>query len=135
MQLVIAAITTWPLSSSVRVPSASVSGTVVCRAPFATWVATGSLAGNESASDSSSSVIVGRKSLTATSNASFARSRGTRSCGRRGPAMLGSTVLRSSSSVSLKVGSSESLVVPQPLLPGVALDQRDLLGGRPLNSR
>ena len=59
VQLVIAAITTGPLSSSVSVPSASVSLALVETPPL-TWVATGSLAGNESASASSSSPLAGR---------------------------------------------------------------------------
>ncbi len=39
---------------------------------------------------------------------------GTRSCGRRGPAMLGSTVERSSSMVSVKCGSGVSSVRKSP---------------------
>ena len=74
MQLVIAAITTWPWSSVVSVPSWSVTGVSVrlrsatwappvspwgaWPSPFGTWVETGSEAGNESASASSSSSLI-----------------------------------------------------------------------------
>ena len=50
-----------------------------------------------------------------------------RSCGRLGPARLGTTVDRSSSSVSEKIGSGASRLVEQPLLPAVGLDEGDLL--------
>jgi len=47
-------------------------------------------------------------------NARFIPERGTRSCGRFGPARLGSTVARSSSRVSLKAGSGVSEVRKRP---------------------
>ena len=50
----------------------------------------------------------------------------TRSCGRRGPARLGSTVARSSSISSVNSGSGDVVGSEQPLLLGVALDQVDL---------
>ena len=52
----------------------------------------------------------------------------TRSCGRFGPAIDGTTSPRSSSSVSVKIGSSESLVVEHALLARVGVDQLDRLG-------
>ena len=50
----------------------------------------------------------------------------TRSCGRFGPAIDGTTVERSSSRYSENAGSRDG-VVPEALLLGVGLDQRDLL--------
>ena len=132
MQLVIAAITTWPLSSSVSVPSASVSLALVETPPLV-WVATGSLAGNESASASSSSpvarqVVLGPRARTICLEAVS----GTRSWGRLGPAMLGTTVARSRCSTSRVGRLLRVLVVPEAVGLGVRLDQLDLLlaGGR-----
>ena len=58
---------------------------------------------------------------------SFARESGTRSCGRFGPARLGSTVERSSSRLSVKTGSGVASVRKEPLFLGVRLDERDVL--------
>jgi hypothetical protein len=51
--------------------------------------------------------------------------RATRSCGRLGPATLGSTLLRSRSSTSLKRGSASVSVLNSPCYSCVALDQVD----------
>ena len=130
MQLVIAAITTWPWSTRVSVPSASTTGTLLsmcsasraaaisaaCRASVAcsggrmfarpVYVG-GSEAGNESASNSivapsscSAASAFGRKSSTAMRNAACASLSATRSCGRFGPASDGTTSPRSSAIVS-----------------------------------
>jgi hypothetical protein len=136
VQLVIAAITTWPWSSSVSVPLSSVSETAVSlrsAVTMPTWSwplcelggvlasspAGGSLAGNDPADGSSSesssfggtpdlrsesvspsSMSSPRSSASASRNAACASDSETRSCGRFGPASDGSTVDRSSSSVS-----------------------------------
>ena len=76
MQLVIAAITTEPCSSWVAVATAVPPPAAATFTPFFS-------------------------SCSAPANDALARLSGTRSCGRRGPARLGSTVARSSSSVSL----------------------------------
>ena len=59
-----------------------------------------------------------------------APARATRSWGRDGPAMLGTTVDRSSSMVSEKTGSTPPAVVEHALLLGVGLDQGDVVGRR-----
>ena len=59
-------------------------------------------------------------------NACFASRRGTRSCGRRGPASDGSTVERSSSTICEYVGGSCG-IVPEQVLLAVGLDERDAL--------
>ena len=58
---------------------------------------------------------------------------GTRSCGRRGPASDGSTVARSSSTHLRVLGSSPGRA--RAVLLAVGLDERDLLGGRPVRRR
>ncbi len=117
---VIAAMTTWPWSSSVSVPSASVSGTIsetrsaTCAPPvpapagsgWRSWdesplVAGGSDAGNDSSDPSSASVCAGStRSSSASRNEPLDSVSETRSCGRFGPASDGTTSPRSSSSVS-----------------------------------
>ena len=152
MQLVIAAITTRPWSSSNSVPSSSVTsiaslaaalGAVAAGAPLtagrglprsSSWSsAGGSEAGKDSSIASSRplpscSPASGSNSPIASRKASFASASGTRSCGRFGPAMLGTTSPRSSSSRSEKAGSGSRLVVEHPLLAGVGVDQLDRLG-------
>ena len=130
MQLVIAAITTWPLSSSVSVPSAIVTGTCV-RLWRATGVkpwfgsccgascpgpaeAGGSLAGKLSSLSSSCDPSSVTYPLSSSRNALCAFDSATRSCGRLGPAIDGTTVPRSSATVSLKVGSSASASCQRP---------------------
>ena len=120
---VIAAITTWPWSSSVSVPSASVTcegastRSATCAPPvpapgsscawLGSWwcvplVAGASEAGNDSWLDSSSpfSCSSGRKPSSAIRNDALDSVSETRSCGRFGPASDGTTSPRSSSSVS-----------------------------------
>ena len=119
---VMAAITTWPWSSSVSVPSASVSGTLrrdavgdlrarPCRRPRppraggrateSPLVAGGSEAGKLSSDCSSASVCGGStRSSSASRNDALDSVSDTRSCGRFGPASDGTTSPRSSSSVS-----------------------------------
>ena len=118
---VIAAITTWPWSSSVSVPSPSVSGTdadtrsATCTPPvsapadgsgWASWaespfVPGGSDAGNDSSDCSSASVCgPGIMSSSAIRNDALDSVSETRSCGRFGPASEGTTSPRSSSIVS-----------------------------------
>src|SRR5690606_8273743 len=77
----------WPDSPSVLAPAAGEA------APFAAPVV------------SARAGAGGSRDGNAASNDDFACDSGMRSWGRRGPAMLGSTVLRSSSSVSLNTGS------------------------------
>ena len=131
---VIAAITTCPWSSSVSVPSSSVSATAcstrsaTCTRvpsspgrelswpePLPLWPG-GSEAGKDSSTSSSTSVPPpawasgsgsGRMSSSAPRKADLASVSETRSCGRFGPASDGTTSPRSSSSVSEYVGSSE----------------------------
>ncbi len=122
VQQVIAAITTWPWSSSVSVPSASVSGTAfsvrsaTCTrvpsvagsesswpSPLPLWPG-GSEAGKDSSTSSSTpwnSTGSGSRSSSAPRKAALASVSDTRSCGRFGPASDGTTLPRSSSSVSL----------------------------------
>jgi hypothetical protein len=135
VQLVMAAITTWPWSRSKRLPSSSWTGTRRLGRPLAPpgsgsnqpvgagswfwWVtpplaAGGSLAGNDSADASSGPSSLGLRStgvpgVASSSGAMSARAerkprraslRAIRSWGRRGPARLGTTVPRSSSTVS-----------------------------------
>ena len=90
----------------------------------------GSLAGNVSATASSCAVaVVDAEGLEAAPrNDCFASASGTRSCGRRGPARLGSTVERSSSTTCEYVGLV-ARVVPERVLLAVRLDQRDALVG------
>ena len=83
VQLVIAAITTSPWVSSRAIPCTRTLASEL--PPLAS--------------------IVG----SASSKAALARPSGTRSCGRLGPARLGSTVPRSSASVSLNIGSGAPL--------------------------
>ena len=54
--------------------------------------------------------VLPRSTASASRNICFASLRGTRSCGRLGPARLGSTVDKSRSSVSLNTGSGVSSV-------------------------
>ncbi len=61
-------------------------------------------------------------------NSALASSRGTRSCGRFGPAREGRTSARSSSSVSVKTGSGVSAVRHMPWALRIGLDERDALG-------
>ena len=131
MQEVMAAMTTCPWSRSKRVPSSRATGTRLLARPLApvgsgsnqpagcgSWfscgavpamAAGGSLAGNDSA-DASSGPSSDRGLASAASGAMSARAarkprrasvRATRSWGRRGPARLGTTVPRSSSTVSV----------------------------------
>ena len=90
VQLVIAAMTTEPWRSSPRSPPIS-SGTVLARA-----------------------AVSGTNSRSASPQAVFTLPSGTRSCGRRGPARLGSTEPRSSSIVSLNSGSGTSATRKSP---------------------
>ena len=129
VQLVIAAITTRPWSSSKLVPSSRVTSTgsplppsiAAATAPLSAGrglprssscsSAGGSEAGKDSSLASSTplpicSAASGSNSRIASRNASLASASGTRSWGRFGPAMLGSTSPRSSSRVAEKTGSS-----------------------------
>src|SRR5581483_11800990 len=100
VQLVIAAITTCPWSTTQRVPSANVTGTGWVGRPglgaAVTWWGDASSPLPAAGSGSDDTI--------ASANIAVARSRGTRSWGRDGPARLGTTVERSSSSVSENVG-------------------------------
>ena len=114
---VIAAITTWPLSTLVELPSdrvtdtgSEIHGTSSCltvRSIGASLSPTlpnaiGSLAGKDSA-DASSSPVSSSGAFEPSVRIALMTLRalrsGMRSCGRLGPAMEGSTVARSSSSV------------------------------------
>ena len=126
VQLVIAAITTRPWSSSKLSPSSVTSiASSLPGAATAEPVSAGrglprssscsSAGGSEAGKDSSiassrplpiCSAASGSNSPIAPRKACLAWERGTRSCGRFGPAMLGSTSPRSSSSSSEKTGSS-----------------------------
>ena len=117
---VIAAITTCPWSSSVSVPSASVTcaltdtRSATCTPPvpgprprrwcscgvLGSCAAVGSEAGNVSSSGASHSSGSGRKPSSAIRNDALDSVSETRSCGRFGPASDGTTSPRSSSSVS-----------------------------------
>ena len=114
---VMAAITTAPWSSSNSVPSSSTTATclwpgsfaVPLGRPLAEWskpIAGGSEAGNDSATVSSSVVRTDGlrfplvNSPSDPRNADLASDSGTRSCGRRGPAIDGTTLPRSSSRYS-----------------------------------
>ena len=138
---VIAAITTWPWSSSVSRPSSIVSGTacetrsatctrvpssaareVSWPEPLPLWPG-GSDAGKDSSTSSSTSVPrlsagsgsgSGRMSSSAPRKADLASVSETRSCGRFGPASDGTTSPRSSSSVSEYVFSSVSASCHRP---------------------
>ena len=115
MQLVIAAITTCPWSSSSSEPSARRTGVgLLTRSGCASgrgrsgspplWeMAGGSLAGKDS-SEASLTPFRGRPGAPASASAALkealASVRAVRSCGRLGPARLGTTVARSSSRVS-----------------------------------
>ncbi len=96
VQLVIAAMTTapWPI---VALAPATSSGTV--------------RAASFSASPKPRSLTGAVSDLR---NAAFICESGTRSCGRFGPARLGSTVERSSSSVSVNTGSGVAAVRKRP---------------------
>ena len=133
VQLVIAAITTRPWSSSTSSPSSSFTmiGSASCSAIAArlspsprgsntrgrpaspSWSsAGGSEAGNDSSIASSrelpsASAASGSNSARDSMNAGFASASAILSWGRFGPAIDGSTLPRSKSSVSVKVGSSE----------------------------
>ena len=99
------------------------SATAVVVAPFACSSTTGSSA-------TAAFFLAGRaawSSLSAAANDVLASRSGTRSCGRRGPARLGSTVERSSSSVSEYAASGAPGLAEHPLGPGVRLDQPDRL--------
>ena len=131
---VMAAITTCPWSSSVSVPSASVTG-VVAETRSAIWTppvsepaasprssggcaascgAVGSLAGNVSSSGSSHESASGTKPSSDMRNDALDSVSETRSCGRLGPAREGTTSARSSSSVSEYVGVSERSSCQRP---------------------
>ena len=94
----------------------------------------GSLAGKDCAEASSGprgenvTLVVDGVSANATRNDRLASVSGTRSCGRAGPAMLGTTAARSSSMVLGEERVGRARFVEEPLLLGVGLDQRDLLG-------
>ena len=151
VQLVMAAITTCPWSIAHAVPSASVTGIgFEIRVPswFGSAAGTGltkrvlgsssggSLAGNESAEARSMKPVnfgaaddpgeFGRSAGNAARYARPALRRATRSCGRVGPAMLGSIVARSSSRCSAYAGSACG-IVPETLSLCVCIDQRDAL--------
>ena len=144
VQLVMAAITTWPWSSSVSVPSASVTGVRgrrggrrpacrrcrrAARGPrrWERAVETGSDAGKVSAIRSSSSSSSGRRPSSAIRNASLG-------LGQRDPVLraLGAGDARDHlGQVELDLVGVRRLlgvlVVPEPLLLGVGLDERDQL--------
>ncbi len=61
--------------------------------------------------------------------------RGTRSCGRLGPARLGTTVARSSSSVSLNTGSGAPSVRNRPCSLQYASVSATTSSGRPVKRR
>ena len=96
VQLVIAAITTEPCLSSAGLPS-SWSGTERCVSASA----------RPKPRSFTGAVSAARKAL-------FMLPSGTRSWGRLGPARLGSTLARSSASVSLKTGSGVVAVRNSP---------------------
>ena len=79
-------------------------------------------------SEPEAALLDGRRERLAERRSSCAES-GTRSCGRFGPARLGSTVARSSSSVSLNTGSGVARRAEEALLLRVALDERHLGAG------
>ena len=144
VQLVIAAITTWPWSSvglgavrerdrrrrstcgrrpgRRRCPSPPAGARRASRARRG-----GSEAGKDSSTGSSSPSGSGRKPSSAIRNDAFDSVSATRSCGRLGPASDGTTSPRSSSSVSRVRRRLRVLVVPEALLLRVRLDERDLL--------
>src|SRR5882757_2564756 len=114
---VIAAIATAPWSITHDVPSASVTGVGCEVRPFEPAAADGTVAvslklgaseaGNDSSSASScASCTDDVYAPSAARNIGLAAFSGTRSCGRFGPASEGSTVDRSSSSVSENCGST-----------------------------
>ena len=102
VQLVMAAMTTLPSVSSAREPSGSATGTRRSSDPPLPD------AGSEAARERW--------------KVSWAWSRDTRSCGRDGPARLGTTVERSSDE-RLGVDGFVVRVVPEPLFLGVDLDE------------
>ena len=117
MQLVIAAITTDPCSSSVAMASATAT-------PPASRVAVGPPA-----------VFLTPfcRSGSAVANEAFARDSGTRSCGRRGPARLGCTVPRSSSIVSVYTASGVASVRNRPCAFAYSSTSVTWLSSRPVN--
>ena len=108
VQLVIAAITTAPWPSS-KLPCAVVTGRVAARVPGAAWPPS---LDQVSIAAASAPHLSPRIALTARRQARRDVLSGTRSCGRAGPASEGSTVDRSSASVStnrsLAAGSCHS---------------------------
>src|SRR4051794_32555942 len=126
VQLVMAAMTTWPWSMLNDEPSRSATGATFLGRPLVAgssgpavgsgrpaWspspsvVDGGSLAGNDSSEASSTVSASGSGSdfSSAGANKALDWSSGTRSWGRAGPARLGTIVDRSSSSVSVNMGS------------------------------
>src|SRR5262245_31380275 len=159
VQLVIAAMTTCPWSSSTSAPpsrrtgtsldgrpgsssspSVATGSTVGAPGPFPSSIASGSLAGKVSATASSSllGATTGSSGIIAVSacrNENLATDSGTRSWGRLGPARLGSTVVRSSSNRSVYTGSGESGVWNRPCSLAYASTRATRSGERPVNSR
>src|SRR5581483_1491742 len=156
VQLVMAAMTTWPWSSSNSVPSARRTGTRldgrwwVCPS----WVgdgvwlglptpvtpsaaAGGSLAGKLSAVASSGLPLgsSGRDDTSASANIALESVSGTRSWGRAGPAMDGTTVDRSSSRCSEYTGSGDDSSSHMPCSLAYASTSATCSAGRPVNSR
>ena len=73
--------------------------------------------------------------LSASSKDFFASARRTRSCGRVGPARLGSTVARSSSRTSEYSACAESLVCHMPCALAYASTRASVSSERPVNFR
>ena len=111
VQLVIAAITTEPSRSSPRSPP----------------ISTGTLRPSAGASLTNS--------LSASRHAALAPRSGTRSCGRLGPARLGSTEPRSSSRWSLNSGSGMSAALKSPCARVYAATRATRAGSRAVSLR
>src|SRR5207245_1869916 len=102
VQLVIAAITTEPLRTCAA--GLAITAVACCFSPSTS-------ATPPSESNRATSLLLGLSSMAkAVLKLSHTRGSATRSCGRFGPARLGSTAFRSSSSSSLKTGVGESSV-------------------------
>src|SRR2546430_7486088 len=140
VQLVIAAMTTEPCRSLQSTPS-SFRSTCVRRGGAATavpppngWPPSASQWLRTSLGGAMGEVGLTRLGRASRNARPTARS-GTRSCGRRGPARLGSTVARSSDSVSEYTGSGASGVWNRPCAFMYAATSATCSGVRPLNSR
>ena len=152
---VMAAMTTWPWSRSKDAPSAVVTGTLATGRDDDSGVdsvdavgsgspvpatlsagATGSDAGNDCADAASTAwASDGSDSVSAARNIGFDSVSGTRSCGRFGPASDGVTVAEVELEGLGEHGLGRRLVVPQPLLLGVRLDERQQLRRTPARTR